>query len=274
MSKIKPNISDSIAETLFITLCAKSVESRKKKPLISDPKACEILDKVDYDCSKFSNAKASTTGVAIRANHFDNMVRQFIERHDDPVVLLIGCGLDTRVHRLGAIAGKALFYHLDIPEVIACRQQLIPAGANETYIPGSMLSTDWMDDIASRHAGQHIIIIIEGVLMYFSESDNQLVFREIAKRFKGATIHFDMLNRFMSKRSSIHDTVKKTRAAFRFGTDDVREIENWAPNLRHYRTYKFYEFKGWQRMGALLTILMLAIPAFKNASRLLTYKVV
>jgi O-methyltransferase involved in polyketide biosynthesis len=35
-SKIKPNIVDSVAETLFITLYTKSVETRKKDPLIVD----------------------------------------------------------------------------------------------------------------------------------------------------------------------------------------------------------------------------------------------
>ncbi len=43
MKKIKVNIKDSIADTLFITLFAKAVESEKSNPLISDKVACELV---------------------------------------------------------------------------------------------------------------------------------------------------------------------------------------------------------------------------------------
>jgi len=40
---------------------------------------------------------------------------------------------------------------------------------------------------------------------------------ELAKRFNGAELHFDMFNKWMSKKSSMHDTVSKTNATFKFG---------------------------------------------------------
>lgn len=274
MSKVKLNITDSIADTMLITLYAKSVETKKKNPLITDLTACELAEKIDYDFSKYKNKKASSVGVALRASHFDNVAKQFIEKHPKPVVVLVGCGLDTRKQRLGNISDKAIFYELDIEEVINVRNKLIPPDKNEHYVASSMLATEWMDDILVQHPDGNFIFVIEGVLMYFNEADNKFVFTELAKRFNGAEIHFDMLNKWMSKKSSIHDTVSKTNATFKFGIDDEKEIEKWHLNLKHQRTYLFNEFKGWRRMGFLLSTLMSIVPVLKTSSRAMTYKIV
>ncbi len=66
----------------------------------------------------------------------------------------------------------------------------------------------------------------------------------MAKRFNGTELHFDILNKWMSGKSKMHDTVSKTNATFKSGIDDDREIEQWHPSLKHQRTYLFNEFKG------------------------------
>ena len=39
---------------------------------------------------------------------------------------------------------------------------------------------------------------------------------------------FDMLNAWMSTKSALHDTVSKTKATFKFGLDDEKDIETMA----------------------------------------------
>lgn len=273
MDKIKLDIQDSIADTLFITLYARSVETKRRDPLITDIAACKLVDQINYDFSRYENKPKTTVGVAIRASHLDRMVSEFIERNPGPVVVLVGCGLDTRVQRIGDIARNAVFYHLDIGEVIHVRQALLPPAANEHYIASSMLDMKWMDELAAKHPHGNFIFVIEGVLMYFNEADNRFLFTELARRFKGAEIHFDMLNKWMSTKSSMHDTVSKTNATFKSGIDDEKKIEKWHPDLRHVRTYLFNEFRGYRRMGLLLTTLMSIIPVFRTSSRLMTYKI-
>jgi len=269
--KIKLNIKNNIADTLFITLYAKSVETKKKNPLITDEIACNLIEKIDYDFSKYKNKKASSVGVALRASHFDKVLTEFLESHQNPIVVLVGCGLDARFQRIGGISEKAIFYELDIEEVINVRKQLIPATEREIHIPASMFTTDWMDMISEQHPNGDFIFIIEGVLMYFGKEENRLFFTELAKRFTGAELHFDMLNKWMSTRSKIHDTVSKTNATFKSGIDDEKEIEKWHPKLKHQRTYFFNEFKGWQRMGFVLSTLMRFVPVMKNSSRAFKY---
>ncbi len=186
---------------------------------------------------------------------------------------MVGCGLDSRIQRLGKVAEKAIFYELDIEEVINLRKLLIPKVSNEYFISSSMLDTKWMSSLNEKHKGSDFIFVIEGVLMYFNENDNKFVFTELANHFNNAEIHFDMLNRWMSTKSKMHDTVSKTNAKFSFGIDDDKEIEKWHPKLKHDRTYLFQEFKGYQRMGLFLTSLMKLIPVFKTSSRFITYKI-
>jgi O-methyltransferase involved in polyketide biosynthesis len=200
------------------------------------------------------------------------MAKCFIETYPNPIVVLIGCGLDTRLQRLGAVAKKAIFYELDVEEVINFRKQLLPPVANEYYITASMLTTKWMDDLKPKHPDGDFMFIIEGVLMFFNETDNKFVFVELLNRFKGAEVHFDMLNKLASKNSSKHDTVSKSNAVFKFGINDDKELETWHPRLRHQKTYLFNEFRGWRKVGIIISMMM-SIPGFKNMSRMIAYKI-
>lgn len=274
MSKIDLQLQDNIADTLLITLYAKSVETKKKSPLIQDFTACQLVEKIAYDFHKFKNKTASSVGVAIRASHFDRMVTQFIQQHQHPVIVFVGCGLDTRIQRIGKIAEQAQFYQLDIVEVIQARQQLIPTQQNEHLIASSMLETAWMDQLKQQHPNADFMLVIEGVLMYFDEAQNKQLFHDLAERFTGAEIHFDILNRWMSTKSALHDTVSKTKATFKSGIDDNHEIEQWHPRLKLNHVYRFNDFKGWRRMGLVLSTLMSIIPQFKTSSRILVYKVI
>ena len=102
MNKIKPEIKDDIAETLFIPLLSRAHESHRKDAILKDPMACELVEKIDYDFAKFGKITMSTTGTTIRLRHFDRLVQRFIDRKvtEDPVVVSIGCGLDSRFQRV------------------------------------------------------------------------------------------------------------------------------------------------------------------------------
>lgn len=273
MNKIALNLQDEIADTLLITLYAKSVETRKQDPLINDQTACELVEKIDYDFSKYKNKTASSVGVAIRSNHFDQKVKQFIQCHQNPIVVFVGCGLDTRLQRIGESAQQAQFYQLDLDEVIEQRKKLLSPQENEHLIASSMLTTTWMDQLKQDHPQGDFMFVIEGVLMYFNEAQNKQVLIGLAERFSGAEVHFDMLNQWMSTKSSLHDTVSKTKATFKFGLDDDKAIEAWHPKLKYGQTYLFNHFKGWRRMGIILTTLMSIIPQMKTSSRILMYRI-
>ena len=121
---MKHEFKSIVAETLLIPLYMRAKESRRDNPILYDKAAERLADSLEYDYSQFDGAKLSEVGCVVRGWYFDRAVRRFIEAHPHPVVVNVGCGLDTRFQRIGD--GKAVFYDLDLPEVIALRRELIP----------------------------------------------------------------------------------------------------------------------------------------------------
>ena len=87
---------DAIPETMLIPLWAKATETMRKDALLVDSKAVEIMQKIDYDFSKFRKAKASQVGCCIRAKLIDEEVTAFLNEHPDAVVIQLGAGIDAR----------------------------------------------------------------------------------------------------------------------------------------------------------------------------------
>ena len=143
--KQKHEFKSIVAETLFIPLYMRAKESRRVNPILNDKAAEQLADNLEYDYSQFDGAKLSEVGCVVRGWYFDRAVKQFIDTHPRPVVVNVGCGLDTRFQRIGN--RKAVFYDLDLPEVIALRRELIPEQPGNVYIAASLLETDLMDDL-------------------------------------------------------------------------------------------------------------------------------
>lgn len=272
MKKIKPDLKDDVAETLFIPLLSRALETRRKNGLLSDPAACEMVDKIDYDFAKFGNIKMSTIGTIIRVRHFDRLVSDFISRKakEKPVVVQVGCGLDTRYSRVSN-HDEAIFYEMDLPEVIRLREKLLPAVPNDIFLPASLLETGWMDKLKLRHPGSSFLFLFEGVLMYFTEEQVREVLDRLADRFPGSEIYFDKVSKWAFRNSDKHESVKRTKARFHCGIDDPHIVEQWVPSLKLIETFYFIsEAKGrWGIAGLIMSL----IPALKKSFGILGYKV-
>ena len=114
---MKYEFKNIVAETLLIPLYMRAKESRRDNPILYDKAAERLADSLEYDYSQFDGAKLSEVGCVVRGWYFDRAVRRFIETHPNPIVVNVGCGLDTRFQRIGN--PKAVYYDLDLPEVIA-----------------------------------------------------------------------------------------------------------------------------------------------------------
>jgi len=272
--KINNTITDSIADTLYITLAMKCKETRQKNPFFSDPYSCDMLEKIDYDFSKYDKAIRSSIGVAIRANYFDTIEREFILNNPKPIIVHVGCGLDTRFLRLGKqITEKAIFYELDLPEVIEIRKKLLPEFKNNICISASMFETAWMDELIKKHGNANFLFMVEGVFMYFEPEQVKSVVMNITQRFNKSILVFDSVNSWMCKNSHRHDTVKLTNTSFKFPLDNPYDIEKWSDKIKLEKVKLFSEFKEWRKSGIINNIVMRTIPAIKNASKMLMYKI-
>ncbi len=261
-------ITDNVSDTLFIPLYMRSLETRRSAPVISDPLACELVECIDYDFTKYEKSSRSQLGTAIRIRCFDQAISDFVAAHDDPVVVSLGAGLDTRFQRVHK--GKGVFYELDLPEVIEFRRQLIPESEKNPYIAMSMFDTAWIGEIRERHPDASFILVAEGVFMYFDEAQIKPLIVEIAEGFGQGGLHFDVSSPWAVRNSHRHDTVKKSKAVFKWGLEDDREIQNWSQNLRYTGTTRYFEHEKW-RWG-MMGVMGRVLPPLKNAFRMLHYE--
>ena len=228
--KQKYEFKSIVAETLLIPLYMRAKESRRADPILCDKAAEQLVDSLEYDYSRFDGAKLSEVGCVVRGWYFDRAVRRFIETHPNPVVVNVGCGLDTRFQRIGG--GEAIFYDMDLPEVIALRRELIPEQQGNAYIAASLLETGWMDDLRRKHPDGEFIFVVEGVLMYFYEKQVKAFLHHVASRFGGGELWFDVCGTIMSRHGVKPDSLRKHEAQIRSGLSDGRVVEQWESALR------------------------------------------
>ena len=68
-----------VQETLFIPLAGRARESRKRRPVLRDPKAAEIVASVDFDVAGYGRGWGGGVTV-LRTAIFDHGVRRFRSR--------------------------------------------------------------------------------------------------------------------------------------------------------------------------------------------------
>jgi O-methyltransferase involved in polyketide biosynthesis len=266
-----------VAETLMITLYARAIETQQPEPILSDRKAVEIAENLDYDFSKYEKGWASQLGCVIRARACDRIVQNFLETYPSAVIVNLGAGLCTRFSRVDN--GEVRWYEVDFPEVIALRHKFFQETEQHHFIAKSILDFTWMDAI-QRQPNQPMMIIYEGVSMYLSEVENQALLQQINARFSPVEVLLDVMNRKRSRSAKHHDTVSKTNADFKWGIDQSSELETWSSNiqLKHEEFYlsQFLDYPqrlpiAWRFVAQLFPFIPLAL--FKNSGRIVQLKI-
>jgi len=229
---------NKIPETMLITLWAKATELKERNPLLRDEKAAEIIGKIDYDFSKFKKASFSQAGVCVRASLIDDEARAFIGAHPDAVVIQLGAGLDARYERLGC-PPVTHWYDLDLPEVISIRKQYFNESQRRTFLAMSLFDKDWIELVKAPH--KPVLIIIEGVLMYFTQAEVKNFMKHLCEEFDKATILFDMLAYALVGHAKNHDTLgameKDKRPEFQWSEKDSGTLEQWNRQLKVVKEY-------------------------------------
>ena len=183
-----------VQETLLLPLWARAREAEKDNPIVYDIYAKNIIEKIDYDFSQIEDSHmADHQGVwAIRANNFDNIAKAFLAKNESAVVVNFGAGLETTFQRVDN--GTVLWVNIDLPDVVALRQKLIPDSERETTIAKSIFDFTWIDDISRLTKGSPIMFMAAGVLCYFESREIKFLFRKLAETYPLSHVVFDSMS--------------------------------------------------------------------------------
>ena len=191
--KIEKN---TVQETLVIPLYARKVCSELYPNLYRDETAVRLIDEIDYD---FSEAEKNSRGlmqrfgsleVAMRQNDLAFEVQDYLKSHPHAAVVNLGCGLDSTGRSCDN--GSCKIYNLDFPDVIAVRNELLPAGEREENIPCDLNNTEWFRKIDSSNGA---VFFSSGVFYYFLTEQVKALVQQMADAFPGSVLVFDAANR-------------------------------------------------------------------------------
>ena len=226
---------NTVQETLVIPLYGRKVCSERYPDLYRDPEACALMDRIDYDFSALAEKSRGVMyqfgflEVAMRQTDLAWEVRDYLRAHPRAAVVNLGCGLDCTGRQCDN--GTCRLYNLDLPDVIAVRDQLLPAGEREENIPCDLSDTAWFQRI---DAGGGAVFFAAGVFYYFLTDRVRALVTAMEKSFPGGRLVFDAANRravrLMLKTWLKTAEIRDVGAYFAV-SDAEKELSAWSPTL-------------------------------------------
>lgn len=222
-----------VPETMLQTVYARAKES-SGRGAIHDAKAEELIEKLDYDFSLADKDTAMRSGVIARTIVLDKLTKSWLASHPGAVVVNIACGLDTRCYRM---SGYAHWYNLDLPETMAVRERLLPEGGAISQLAMSAMD-DWGDEIKEQNTP--VLIIIEGLTMYLTETDVQHIFAVISHRFEKAAVFVETMNPMIVKRFK-EKSIDASNAKFTWGVKNGEALAELLPDFQFIEEHSLCE---------------------------------
>ena len=202
---------NTVQETLILPLYSRKLCSELYPNLYRDETAVRLIDQIDYD---FSVAEKNSRSLMQRFGALEVAMRQ--------------CDLAGRA----CDNGRCKIYNLDFPDVIALRQQLLPAGEREQNIPCDLKDPAWFDKI---DASGGAVFFASGVFYYFLTQQVRELVQGMADAFPGGVLVFDAANRTAVKmiaKTWLKTAKIKDVGAYFAVSDAKSELSPWDSRLQ------------------------------------------
>ncbi len=204
---------NEVNRTLYIPLHGKALVSRKGI-LLHDPWAEEIWQNAGFPLKGKSRSKRLACFMAMRARVFDDWAKAQLSAPADTVVLHIGCGLDSRVLRIGNPA--ACWFDIDLPEVIAERQKHFQPDERYIMLPGDAANPVWADDLP--HASR-AVVLMEGISMYLQSDDIRCLLDALGRKYADVRLLMDVYTPLGARASRYKNPINDVGVTRVYGID-------------------------------------------------------
>jgi O-methyltransferase involved in polyketide biosynthesis len=244
-AKISPKL-DGVPETMLWTLYDRACEARRPDSVLIDPDSVLICDAMDYDfAGRFGNPVGSFSA---RAAAIDHLLRRWLERNPDGLVVSLGEGLETQARRVDN--GRMSWLTVDLPPAIELRECFLPSCQRFRHVASSVLEASWADGIK---AGSAVFVIAQGLFMYFEPEAVKRLFVQIVEHVPGAEIVFDVIPRWFSRLTlwGVMQTPRYRLPPMPWGIDS-NEIEArlraWSSGIAFLHVLEYRAPRGWPKL--------------------------
>ncbi|NCB06276.1 MAG: class I SAM-dependent methyltransferase [Clostridia bacterium] len=216
-----------VSQTLYIPLMGRIYASRRHPAVLYDAAALAMEPKLPPEVRRLSGQTEYTLlASAVRSRNVDETVRRFLCAHPDGVIVNVGCGLDTAYQRNDN--GVALWFDLDMPDVISLRRQYFPLGARERELPYSMFDGQWVRDVQAE--GERPLLAIASGLFYYFPEKQVIEWMTMLSAFPYAELAFDAVSsRGIAHTRRFMRRMKKQDAQMFFALDDAKAFAQKIP---------------------------------------------
>lgn len=210
---------NSVNKTLYIPLYGKACVS-KKGIILHDAKAEEIWEKEGFVLKGKAKSKWLTYYMGMRSAVFDKWLLEKMDEDEKAVILHIGCGMDSRVLRVGT--NNHLWYDVDFPDVIKERKLYYAEDDDYTMVASDARQTEWLQEVPSN---ANAIVIMEGISMYFQIEELQTMLGAISNHFNKVSLLMDCYTEFAAKASKYKNPINDVGVTEVVGIDDPHVCE-------------------------------------------------
>ena len=204
---------DNVNKTLYIPLYGKSYVS-KKGIILHDAKAEQIWAAECFYLKGKSKSKWLAYYMGMRSAVFDRWLVEKMEEDPAAVVLHIGCGMDSRITRVGDRGH--LWFDVDFPEVIDQRRRYYEETDCYRMLCGDLREKDWLQ----QTPGDRAIVILEGISMYVTQAELAAAIQNLYERFEKVQILMDCYTEFAAKASKYKNPINDVGVTQVYGLDD------------------------------------------------------
>ncbi len=227
-----------VSWTCLAPLFLRARESQNADTKLHDPKAVEICSRLDLNISEMEELHGFHKRVVARTCIIDNACRAFLEQHPDAVVVNLGAGMDTRYSRLDN--GRALWFDLDLPEVIQIREQLFERSERIKFFASPVSDFTWIPHVPRNRPA---LFIAEALLSYLEEHEVRAVVRTIAEHFPGSGMIAEVMSS-PDRTATAVGLLKKFPPA-KWGVASLSDLETWRSGITlEEQWFTFYYFEN------------------------------
>ena len=210
---------NGVNKTLYIPLYGKAYVS-KKGILLDDKKAEEICEAEGFALKGKSKSKWLAYYMGIRSAVFDSWLIDQIDGREDTVVIHVGCGMDSRVLRVGKTVCR--WYELDFSEVIEERRKYYSESDSYKMIAGDVRNADWLANIPEKGRAA---VVMEGVSMYLTQNELNALAERLCEHFDELSLLVDCYSVLAAKLSKYRNPINDVGVTEVYGIDDPKLLQ-------------------------------------------------
>ncbi len=256
--KIQISNFPAVSKTAMIPLYCRAMDYREKNSILKDKFSNDLYNRIEFDWSmvKKEIRRLDPILIGVRVRKFDQMCRQFLERHPNGIIVSLGSGIDNRFERVDN--NQCSFVDLDFPEVIKFKKFITPISKRNIMIGQSVLDYSWLNQIKdlSIEYEAPVFFIAEGLMIYLEIIEIQELLKNIRKVFPQAEFFFDIFNERAKKIAKKKSMFDDWNAKIKTGLNSGNLMEKWGIGFKVLSEWYFSEDpdakRGWMKLVWLI----------------------